>query len=100
MEDINHKIVKILNEILECMQDSSLSTQKWLSVQQLSKYIHLSVNTIYQYVSENKIPYYKIPGSSKILFNREEIDAWIKGELSDECKKAKEVSDEIWGQIK
>lgn len=100
MEDLNNKIIHILNEILECIKDCASSTKQWLPIEQAAKYLNLSPNTLYQYVSKHNIPFYKIPGSSKILFNREEIDAWIKGELSEEYKKAKEVSDEIWEQIK
>jgi len=50
-----------------------------MSVDQLSDYLGLKKNTIYQYVFKNKIPYKKIPGSSKLIFSRSEVDAWIEG---------------------
>lgn len=56
----------------------------FLTVKMLTKYIHMSESTIYHWVNKEQIPYIKLGG--RILFDREEIDRWVKshGENNDE----------------
>jgi len=68
-------IENLLRQILSEINSVNLSRSTWLTVDELSAYLGLKPNTIYQYVHENRIPYHKIPGSSKLLFARKEVDA-------------------------
>lgn len=52
-------------------------TTEWLSVKEVADYLGLKESTIYQYVNERRIPFYKVPGSSAVRFKRSEIDEWM-----------------------
>ena len=92
---------EILLQMLNHVQSIDTSSRTWLTPDQLARYTGLSVHTIYQYVSNRKIPFHKIPGSSKLLFHKDEIDLWIQGDVDvkDDRIHAKKVVDEIWEKI-
>lgn len=54
----------------------ALQSKKLLNLEELSTYIGFAKGSIYNLVSRNEIPYYK--RGSKIYFDREEIDTWIR----------------------
>jgi len=54
---------------------SSIKKQ-FLSPQELSAYTGLSLNTIYSWVNQRRIPHIKI--SRLVKFNVSEIDEWMK----------------------
>ena len=94
-------LIGILTDIQKKLEVIAAASRDWLTPEQLASYIGLSVSTIYQYVSNRKIPFHKIPGSSKLLFQRNEIDAWIQGDVDvkDDQIHAEKVVDEIWEKI-
>jgi excisionase family DNA binding protein len=49
---------------------------KWLSVQEIARYIGVSKETIYRFIYADKIPKHRVGKLWK--FSTEEIDAWIK----------------------
>ena len=51
--------------------------KQWLSVQEMADYLGLKPATVYQYVSERRIPFHKVPGSSLVRFKLSEIDEWM-----------------------
>ena len=67
-----------LQQILIEVQLLGRQSRCWLSVEDVAKYLDLKVNTIYKYVNEKRIPFKKIPGSSKLIFSRREIDSWLE----------------------
>ncbi len=79
---LNYLISKV--EILE-EKVNELSTKKdapepqeWMDIEDLHLYLptHPAKQTIYGWVSENSIPYYKT--SKKLTFRKSEIDEWLK----------------------
>ena len=64
--------------------------KKYLSVREAAEYIGYSVGYIYKLVAINAIPCYA-PNGGRIIFNRVELDEWIKakgkrqGKPEDEC---------------
>lgn len=76
-----------------------LSNRNWLTPIQLADYLGLSVNTVYQYVSKAKIPFHKIPRSSKLIFSRKEIDHWVEGDESGADNNPIEIVGEIWKSV-
>ena len=54
--------------------------EKFLDVEKVAKYVCLSKSFIYKKVCRNEIPHYKI--GSRTLFDRTEVDQWIKGGMS------------------
>ena len=65
---LNVKILKnkYLEEIME----------KPMDVEEIAKYLHKEVNTIYQMTHKRIIPHMKVGGT--LLFDKEEIDNWLK----------------------
>jgi excisionase family DNA binding protein len=62
---------------------------RFMNVPMLADYIKLSKSTIYQLVSENRIPHLKV--LSKVRFVRDQIDTWmlehqVKNELPVKLK--------------
>jgi len=49
--------------------------KQFLSPQELSAYLGLSINTIYTWVNQRRIPYIKV--SRLVKFNISEIDKWM-----------------------
>ena len=64
------------------------SEKKYLSVREAANYIGYSVGYIYKLVAINAIPCY-VPNGGRIIFNRVELDEWIKskrqGKPENEC---------------
>ncbi|MBR4592284.1 MAG: helix-turn-helix domain-containing protein [Elusimicrobiaceae bacterium] len=62
--------------------------KKYLSVREAAEYIGYSVGYIYKLVAINAIPCY-VPNGGRIIFNRVELDEWIKskrqGKPENEC---------------
>lgn len=94
-------IENILNDILSELKSIRKQNRCWMGIDEVSDYIGLKTSTIYQYVNQNKIPFRKIPGSSKLIFSRESIDEWIeKGSaLAVPSTRAIKEANRIWGNI-
>jgi len=60
---------------LSLNKPSPAEPRKYLSVKELSGYIHLSLPAIYQRVSDGSIPFKR--AGSRILFEVEKIDNWL-----------------------
>jgi excisionase family DNA binding protein len=54
------------------------AAKQWLSVREVAEYLGLKPATIYQYVSERRIPYHKVPGSQLVKFKASEVDEWME----------------------
>lgn len=54
-------------------------TKITLDIKEAGELIGVSTTTMYTLVRENQIPYKKV--RSRILFNRDQIEAWLCGEL-------------------
>ena len=94
-------IREILLLILKRLMNMDFSSHTWFTPEQLAHYLGLSVHTIYQYVSDDKIPFHKIPGSSRLLFHRDEVDCWILGNRDKNDRKmiAELMVDDIWEKV-
>jgi len=49
-----------------------------MTIPQAGEFLHLSVPTLYGYVSKNTIPFSKRPGSKRLWFSKKELTEWIK----------------------
>lgn len=55
---------------------------RWLSVQEIAKYLGISKETVYRWLDSEKIPAHKIGRQWK--FKTSEVDNWVKsGEASE-----------------
>lgn len=59
-----------------------------LDVKELCNLLGISPTTVYAMVSQKEIPHFRVRG--KILFNRQVVEAWTRGEILNQEKK-KEV---------
>jgi len=100
--DKKKSTVEVLTEILQVLRNLESKHSEWFTIDQVANYLGLSNNTVYQYVSKRKIPFYKIPNSSKLIFKREEINKWIEGDGHQRTNedKAEEKANDIWEKIK
>lgn len=57
---------------------STQVSPRWMTVDQTAIYLGLSKATIYQYVSERRIPHYKIPTSTHLRFDKSQINEWVE----------------------
>ena len=98
---IEGQIENILTEILAELKSIKNQQRQWLNIGELSDYIGVKTSTIYQYVNRGQIPYNKIPGGSKLIFSRFDIDNWIKNGNQNEMtnNNAKLEADRIWDDI-
>lgn len=53
-----------------------MTKQKFLNIDGVAEYTHLSKATIYKKVSKKEIPFIKL--GTRTLFDIEQIDQWIK----------------------
>lgn len=51
---------------------------RWIDVEQAAQLLGLSKPTVYQYVAERRIPFVKIPGSTLIRFDQDELNDWMR----------------------
>jgi len=52
-----------------------MEEKKFLDVQELTDYIHMSESYVYKKVSQNQIPHIKL--GTRTLFERNQIDNWV-----------------------
>lgn len=52
-----------------------MEEKRFLNVQELTEYIHMSESYVYKKVSQNQIPHIKL--GTRTLFERNQIDAWV-----------------------
>lgn len=50
---------------------------RWMTADEVARYLGLSRATIYEYVSSRKIPFVKVPKSNQVRFDRGQIDEWM-----------------------
>ncbi len=49
---------------------------RWLSVDEIGEYLGAKRDTIYKWITRNKMPAHKVGGLWK--FRKEEVDQWIR----------------------
>ena len=52
-----------------------MEEKKFLDVQELTDYIHMSESSVYKMVSKQLIPHIKL--GTRTLFERNQIDSWV-----------------------
>lgn len=65
---------------------TELQTKKWLTVEEAADYLGLKKSTIYAYIHERKLPYYK--RGHVVRFKVEELDAWIEASRVESLQEA------------
>ena len=50
---------------------------RWLSIDEISKYLGVSSDTVYRWIDKQGMPVYRIGRLWK--FKKEDVDTWVKG---------------------
>lgn len=71
---------KLLDDIADLKKaiNTNQKTKEWFTVHEASSYLGVSVNTLYKYVCESKVPYKKMPGSNLLRFRKRSLDVWLE----------------------
>jgi excisionase family DNA binding protein len=54
---------------------------KWVSVEEIAKYVGISKDTVYRYVHELGMPAHRV--GRLLRFKKEEVDVWIRSGASN-----------------
>ena len=55
-----------------------------LTIEEVARYLRINVRSVYKLVREGKLPGVKV--LNKWRFDREQIEAWVKGEFGNDLK--------------
>lgn len=66
---------------------NDLTTDRWLSVDEIAAYLGVKRFTIYKWIERKKMPAHKVGSLWK--FKREEIDQWVRRGDAGETNTAK-----------
>ena len=66
-----------VKEIISLLESIDISTKKILDTKQVAKYLGVKTTTIDTGCSNRTISFYKLEGSNKRYFKKEEIDTWV-----------------------
>ena len=50
--------------------------EHYYTIEELSKYLQIPINTLYRYTMKKKIPCFKV--GRRVRFSKESIDSWVK----------------------
>ena len=64
-------------EIISLLESIDISNKTVLTTKEIAKYLDVKTSTIDTWCSNRTISYYKLEGSNKRYFKRQEIDIWI-----------------------
>lgn len=53
--------------------------RRYLSIKEAADYLSLSTHTLYKYVSQRRIKYYKFGGA--VRFDIRDLDQWVKDQV-------------------
>lgn len=67
-----------------------MSEAKLLSIREAANRLGLKVPTIYKYVGIRAVPFVKI--GSRVLFDADRLDAWVRAHAVEPKQNAKRVS--------
>jgi excisionase family DNA binding protein len=75
---LSNKLDGIEHLLHECINKNGNNGEQWLNIDELCNYLpdRPAKKTIYQWVSNKTIPYYK--GTKALRFHKPEIDTWLK----------------------
>lgn len=62
-------------------------TNRWLSVEDIAKYLGVSKDTVYAWINKKDMPGHRIGRFWK--FKADEVDKWVHSGSASEIKKAK-----------
>lgn len=75
--ELENLIENSIRKILSAQKDSStIETDQLLTIKEAAEFLHLSVPTLYGYVSRSAIPVSK--QGKRLYFSKQELTEWVK----------------------
>ena len=65
-------------EVKKILSIEEIEKKSWLTADELSLLIDMSVHSIREKVQGKEIPFYRAPGTRRPRFKRKEIDEWVE----------------------
>ena len=81
LPDICRKIIPLNKEINMVIED------RWLSVEEICKYLGVSNDTVYKWIDKQNMPAHRMGRLWK--FRKEEVDEWVRGGGADDRENEK-----------
>ncbi len=89
MKEILLKIFQMLEQIQKTVSKQS---KPIMGLEECASYLNISRNTIYHWVSTNRIPFYRL--GKKLLFRVSEVNEWAL-QHQNKVKSEEEIKSEI-----
>lgn len=65
-------------ETLITTEELQLATDAWMTVEEAMAYLKVSRPTLYRFMAEGKVKYYKLAGTGTRRFRKEDLDALLE----------------------
>lgn len=83
-----------MESIKSMLSEMSLNTKEYLNVEETSRFLHLSVSSVYKLTHGGKIRYSK-SGGKKILFRRSDLVEYIEKGFSSTSEEYQKLTDKM-----
>lgn len=90
----NEQLKQEMESMKEMLSEMSLNTKEYLNVEETSRFLHLSVSSVYKLTHGGKIRYSK-SGGKKILFRRSDLVEYIEKGFSSTSEEYKKLTDKM-----
>ena len=57
--------------------------RRYMNARQLAEYIDSTVGSVRQLVRQRRVPFLRVAGGRRVLFDRREIDTWLQAQRVD-----------------
>ncbi len=91
-KELKAQLDRIEKLLLEGRENILEERKRPLTLEQASRYLHMSKSHLYKLTSTRKIPFYRAPGGKFIYFNLNELEKWA---FSRKIKTDEEIKAEI-----
>jgi len=71
-----HELKSLIEEALQTAIGSNKPEEEFLNIQEASSFTKIPITTIYDYTSNQKIPFHK--KGKKLFFVKQELSLWLK----------------------
>lgn len=90
----NEQLKQEMESMKEMLSEMSLNTKEYLDVEETSRFLHLSVSSVYKLTHGGKIRYSK-SGGKKILFRRSDLIEYVEKGFSTTNEEYQKLADKM-----
>ena len=87
LEDVMHRL-----ECIEALLQSFLrTTRDIMNSEEVAAWLGISRSTLYKLTMNHAIPFYKLPASNLNVYDRKEVEAWLRTQKGVPYKTEEEI---------